>query len=256
MRTVIVDVALHSPGNTQPDRDAVIYDGRDERGGNALVLSLDGGAEDDGRGREAHVHAPGRDNQRGEELRPVGLMDGRGRKEDGGDAEGAQRACHDHVGAEPGQQEGGRTGGARARDGGRDELRGSEEGFLPTQLGEELPRVVHPDAEGSPACNDACQHEERRGVEHFVWDERLRRAFLDQQEGGHEDEANDQEDVDVGGLPADVGALVPRDVDANEASDAGQSAGEVEGLFRASSCGRRGDNKEGEDGIEKALKEN
>lgn len=83
---------------------------------------------------------------------------------------------------------------------------------------EEAPVVVDPDAETGPAAGDADEDEGDIGVQNVEGDERMRCEFdLVGEERGQDDRADDQEDVDVRLFPAYDGALIPRDVDKDQA---------------------------------------
>ena len=92
--TPALDVAINRAREAEGQRNAVVDDRVDETGGDALVLLGHGVGEDERRGGETHVHAPGDHDGADEGLRPVGLGHGRGGDEDGADCEGRECDCH------------------------------------------------------------------------------------------------------------------------------------------------------------------
>lgn len=82
IRAAMVDVRLDRSGEAQSGTDAVVDDGDDKTGRNSLVLLAHAVAQDDGRGRVAHVHAKRHDEDREERVAPVDLLHGcRGHEE-------------------------------------------------------------------------------------------------------------------------------------------------------------------------------
>lgn len=82
----VVDARLDGGGESQRRADAVVDDGDDQAGRDALVLLCDAVAQDDRRCRVAHVHAKRHDEDREEGVAPVDLMyGGRGHEEAAGE---------------------------------------------------------------------------------------------------------------------------------------------------------------------------
>ena len=118
-----------------------------------------GVGQDERRGGETHVHAPGDDDGADEGLRPVVLVNGRCGDEDRADGEGGQRDGHHPCWAQPAEQQACCDGGKPAGYGDGAAPRGGLQGGGAPQLLVELPDVVHPDAEAAPSAGYAGEDE-------------------------------------------------------------------------------------------------
>ena len=151
VRALGVNLTRHRPRDAQAERNGVIRHGQDERRGDALMFLWHGAAEEDnGRGK-THVHPERDDERRDEGLAPVGLRDGHRGREDGRDAEGHEGEHHDVWDWDLRYQDACHDRRDEACDRRGAVFRRSEEWRVVSELLEELPDVVEPDAEAGPA---------------------------------------------------------------------------------------------------------
>ena len=96
----IIYLRIDRAGEPEPDGDGVVDKGVDQGRGEALVPPRHGPTQDDGGGRERHIHTPGKDDDGHKGLRPVGLVDWHCRKNYAAGEEGGHGDEHYGRGAE------------------------------------------------------------------------------------------------------------------------------------------------------------
>lgn len=180
------------------------------------------------RGREGDVHAPRHDEHGQEDIGPVRLMDRCRRGQDTTGEKSGQRGHHEPGDLYAAEEVSRDEGGAETREGFGDELDGRGDGAGVSDGLEELEGVEDPDAEAAPAQGEAGHDADGVEGEDPRGEEGMRNATLDEAEGDEEEDAYDQDDVDVWCLPAGDGGLVPGEVDQDEACDSEDGAESVE----------------------------